>query len=246
VAIHLAGMLVPVVVATAFADLLFLYLSGTAFAVLAAVAFGLVAWLLVEPAAGGGGGNWPPATVPAVPTPAVPLALGAAGAAWVKAVNTCDSMLGYRTKPVGWAAARLDDATVYLPARASAGLLAVAAGDPGAVARARPLARRPASPNSGWPMATLAAALGVRLAKPGHYDLDAGPSLPSVADAERGVAVVERAGWLAIGLAIALVGLAAAVPGPVDLPTVVVPSPATGTTITPGSQSATAGVATWS
>jgi adenosylcobinamide-phosphate synthase len=188
----------------------------------------VVAWLLVEPAAGGGGGNWSPATVAAVPTPAVPLALGAAGAAWVKAVNTCDSMLGYRTKPVGWAAARLDDATVYLPARASAGLLALAAGDPGAVARARSLARRPASPNSGWPMATLAAALGVRLAKPGHYDLDAGPSLPSVADAERGVAVVERAGWLAIGLAIALVGLAVAVPGPVDLPTVAPPPAAIG------------------
>ncbi len=40
---------------------------------------------------------------------ALPLTAGAAAAAWVKAVNTLDSMLGYRSKPIGWAPARLDD-----------------------------------------------------------------------------------------------------------------------------------------
>ncbi len=158
------------------------------------------------------------------------LPLAAAGAAWVKAVNTLDSVLGYRSKPVGWASARLDDAAMWLPARLAAALIALAAFDPGALARARKLARVPASPNSGWPMATLAAAIGVRLEKPGHYALDGGKGasgtpapdddgaaredapaaapgadtetgLPSPADAARGVAVVHRAGVAAFALA---------------------------------------------
>jgi adenosylcobinamide-phosphate synthase len=143
-----------------------------------------------------------PAFVPVDATLA-PAALGAAGAAWVKGVNTLDSMLGYRTKAVGGASARLDDAVMFLPARAAAALLAVAAGSARALSAARPLAHRPASPNSGWPMATLAAVLGVRLEKPGRYDLAAGPALPTRADADRGVRIVRRAGVLAWGLAAA-------------------------------------------
>jgi adenosylcobinamide-phosphate synthase len=129
----------------------------------------------------------------------LPAAAGAA--AWIKAVNTLDSTFGYRSVPIGWAPARLDDIVMFLPARASAVLLSVVAGCPGALRRARPLARRPASPNAGWPMATLAVALGVRLTKPDAYDLRAGAALPTPADATRGVAVVSRAGWLAFGLA---------------------------------------------
>lgn len=137
------------------------------------------------------------------------LALGAAGAAWVKAVNTLDSMLGYRSKPVGWAPARLDDLVMWVPARASALLIALAAGDPGALKRARSDARVPSSPNSGWPMATVAAVLDVRLEKPGHYVLgdesgapsDTAPSLPNAAVAERAIRIVSRAGWLAVALA---------------------------------------------
>jgi adenosylcobinamide-phosphate synthase len=141
----------------------------------------------------------------------VVLALAAAGAWWVKAVNTMDSMLGYRSKPVGWTPARLDDATMWLPARLSALLLALAAGDPGALCRARDSARVPASPNSGWPMATLAAALAVRLRKPGHYALDGGRTLPTVAEGHRAVTVVRRAGLLAVGGAAAGAGLAGVV-----------------------------------
>jgi adenosylcobinamide-phosphate synthase len=131
----------------------------------------------------------------------VSLPLAAAAAAWVKAVNTLDSTFGYRSKPMGWAPARLDDLTMWLPARASAALLAVAGGQPTALGPARSLARVPDSPNSGWPMATLAVLLGVRLEKPGAYALAGGPALPTRADADRGVAVVSRAGWLAFGLA---------------------------------------------
>ncbi|WP_135820208.1 adenosylcobinamide-phosphate synthase CbiB [Halostella litorea] len=132
---------------------------------------------------------------------AVSLPLAAAAAAWVKAVNTLDSMLGYRSKPVGWASARLDDLVMWLPARASAALITVAAAAPDAPLTARRWARAPPSPNSGWPMGTLAAALGVRLEKPGAYDLNAMATLPDAAAAERGVAVVGRAGLLAYGVA---------------------------------------------
>jgi adenosylcobinamide-phosphate synthase len=129
------------------------------------------------------------------------LALAAGAAAWVKAVNTLDSMLGYRSKPVGWASARLDDAVMWLPARVSAGLVAAGGLAPRAVVAARAWADTPPSPNSGWPMATLAAALDVRLAKPGVYALNDGATLPTVSEAARGVRVVGVAGVIAYLLA---------------------------------------------
>ena len=138
------------------------------------------------------------ATVGLAVTPVAALPLGVAGAAWVKGVNTLDSMLGYRSKPVGWASARLDDAVMYLPARATAGCLAVASGSVGTLSRARSWAREPGSPNSGWPMATAAAALDVRLAKPDHYALNPAADAPTVADAERAVRLVGVAGAVAV------------------------------------------------
>jgi len=138
-----------------------------------------------------------------VPPATLPLALAAAGAAWTKAVNTLDSMLGYREKPLGWAAARLDDLAMWAPARLSAALLAVAAADPAAAVRARAHADRPRSPNSGWPMAALAAALPTRLRKPGRYEVGPADDLPDRETARRGVAVVGRAGWLAVAVAVA-------------------------------------------
>ncbi|MFB6078004.1 MAG: CobD/CbiB family cobalamin biosynthesis protein [Halarchaeum sp.] len=128
------------------------------------------------------------------------LAVGVACAVWVKAVNTLDSMLGYPAKPHGTASARLDDAAMWLPARVSALLLAAAAADPGALRRAARWARAPPSPNSGWPMATLAAVLDRRLEKPGVYALGEG-ALPSVDEARRGVRVVDRAALVGFALA---------------------------------------------
>jgi len=139
-----------------------------------------------------------------------PLAAGAA--AWVKAVNTLDSMLGYPHKPHGAAAARLDDLVMWVPARASAALLAagsVIVRDADA-SRPRPLAAlraargwadAPPSPNSGWPMATLAALLDVRLEKPGAYVLNPDAALPTLADAREGVRIVGIAGLLSVLLA---------------------------------------------
>ena len=124
---------------------------------------------------------------------AVSLPAAAAGAAFVKAVNTLDSMLGY-PGAFGWASARLDDAVMFVPARLTAVLLGPAAGDPEAAWRARRYARTPASPNAGWPMGALAAALNVRLEKPGAYALNEVADLPTVADGEDAVAAVRRAG----------------------------------------------------
>jgi adenosylcobinamide-phosphate synthase len=140
---------------------------------------------------------------------AVSLPAAAALAAWVKAVNTMDSMLGYRDEPTGWAPARLDDLVMFVPARLSAALLAVAAGRPGTLLAARRFARTPPSPNSGWPMAAAAAALGCRLHKPGGYDLFPERSLPDTATAADGVALVDRAGGLAFVLAAGWCGLLA-------------------------------------
>ncbi|WP_435101360.1 adenosylcobinamide-phosphate synthase CbiB [Halarchaeum sp. P4] len=128
------------------------------------------------------------------------LALGVAAAVWVKAVNTHDSVLGYPSKPHGTASARLDDLVMWVPARVSAALVALAALDPGALARARAWAGAPPSPNSGWPMATLAAALDVRLEKPSVYTLNPDAALPTTVDAERGVRLVDRACVLAFGV----------------------------------------------
>jgi adenosylcobinamide-phosphate synthase len=148
------------------------------------------------------------------------LAAGTGAAAWVKAVNTLDSMLGYPEKPHGTASARLDDLVMWIPARASAGLLALAAlvpavsrshadrGRPtGSLSAGRAWADAPPSPNSGWPMATLAAVLDARLEKPGVYVLNPDAALPSVESSRAGIRVVGVAGVLAFVAAAALSGV---------------------------------------
>ncbi|SDJ44660.1 CobD/CbiB family cobalamin biosynthesis protein [Natronorubrum texcoconense] len=134
----------------------------------------------------------------------ISLPAAAAAAAWVKGVNTLDSMLGYPSKPHGTASARLDDLVMWLPARIAAIAIAVAGADPFAVLRAREWARNPPSPNSGWPMATLACVLSVRLTKPGVYDLNTAADLPTVADGDRAVSVVGLAAVVSVLVAIAL------------------------------------------
>jgi len=139
----------------------------------------------------------------------VSLPAAVAGAAWVKAVNTLDSMLGYRSKPVGWASARLDDLVMWVPARLSALLLALATRSPGALVAARSDAGEPSSPNSGWPMAALAAGLGIGLHKPGAYRLNDDRPLPDAEHADRAVRGVAVAGALAGVAALALAWLLA-------------------------------------
>ncbi|MDY6817372.1 MAG: adenosylcobinamide-phosphate synthase CbiB [Halobacteriales archaeon] len=135
----------------------------------------------------------------AVLTP-VSLPAAAGGAAWVKAVNTLDSMFGYPDHPLGTASARLDDLVMWLPARVTALLLVVVERSPGTLVRARSWAHEPPSPNAGWPMATIAALLDVRLAKPGVYELNPDASLPAVDIGRTGLDIITRTGRLAFGI----------------------------------------------
>ena len=135
----------------------------------------------------------------------VSLPAAAAGATFVKAVNTLDSMLGY-PGAFGWGSARLDDLVMVVPARLTALLVGLAAGDPDAPWRARRYARATPSPNAGWPMGALAAALNVRLEKPGGYVLNELADHPTVRDGTDAVEAIRRAGLAAYGT-VALVGV---------------------------------------
>ena len=106
------------------------------------------------------------------------LLLGLPGAAVYRFANTADAMWGYRGVYKGqhweWAgkwAAWADDALSWLPARLTALLLALATGGL-SLQTLRLEARKTPSPNSGWPMAAMALALGVSLRKPGVYTLN--------------------------------------------------------------------------
>jgi adenosylcobinamide-phosphate synthase len=96
---------------------------------------------------------------------------GPTGMAAYKAINTLDSMCGYkdeRYKEFGWASARMDDLANLVPARLSAALVWICALLPGFCARRAVLATlrdagNQPSPKSGYPEAAFAGALGVRL-----------------------------------------------------------------------------------
>ena len=107
-------------------------------------------------------------TVDAVVAPASWAAtFGAAGAGVYRAVNTLDAMVGHRNdryRRFGWAAARLDDAANWVPARLTA--LLVAAVRPGQARDVLDAVVHPPahpSPNAGVAEAAFAAALGLRL-----------------------------------------------------------------------------------
>lgn len=94
-----------------------------------------------------------------------------------KAVSTMDSMVGYKTERYlyfGRAAARLDDAANYLPARIAALFWIAAAAVTGHDARAafriwRRDAKKTSSPNAGQTESACAGSLGVRLGGPAWY-----------------------------------------------------------------------------
>jgi adenosylcobinamide-phosphate synthase len=92
--------------------------------------------------------------------------------AWVyKAVNTLDSMFGYRNDrylEFGWASARLDDLFNYIPARLTVLAVALAAFilrlySLDTLRSVRVGARLHESPNAGYPESAFAGALGVKL-----------------------------------------------------------------------------------
>lgn len=114
-------------------------------------------------------------TVDAVVAPALWTLAGGVPAAFAyRAINTLDAMVGHRSpryERFGWASARLDDSAAWVPARATAALVAIV----------RPLAAGPVwravrdqapahpSPNAGVAEAAFAAALGVTLGGTNTY-----------------------------------------------------------------------------
>ena len=95
-----------------------------------------------------------------------------------KAVNTLDSMIGYRNEQYaafGFTAAKLDDVLNLIPARLAGLIIALAAA---MSPLANPLrafatmwrdAGKHKSPNAGWPEGAMAGALGLSLAGPRKY-----------------------------------------------------------------------------
>ena len=115
-----------------------------------------------------------------------------------KIVNTADSMIGYRTprhEEFGWAAARLDDVLNWVPARITAGLIALAFWSGRAVDVVRQDAGLHRSPNAGWPEAAMAGVLDVALSGPRSYHGQSRdfPWVNGSGERQIGAAEIERA-----------------------------------------------------
>lgn len=101
------------------------------------------------------------------------LIAGLPGLLVYKAVNTADSMIGYkneRYEDFGWASARFDDLLNWIPARLTAALIMISHLNFGTWASIREDAALHRSPNAGWPEAAMARVLGVALSGPRSYD----------------------------------------------------------------------------
>ena len=140
--------------------------------------------------------------------------LGLPGAFAFRAVNTLDSMIGYRGRYeyLGKASARLDDLVNLVPARLSAGLIVVA----GALCRlpagqgfhwAFAGRRLTASPNAGWTIGAMSGLLGVALEKSGHYRIGDGLGEPTARHIETSVRVALAVAALGLPLAVGVLAL---------------------------------------
>lgn len=113
-----------------------------------------------------------------------------------KAINTLDSMVGYKTekyRAIGFVSAKLDDLANFIPARLSWLLLSIAAFCLRANSRqALRIGWRDryqhSSPNCAWPEATVAGALGIRLGGPNLY-FGERVEKPWIGDAQRDIAL---------------------------------------------------------
>jgi adenosylcobinamide-phosphate synthase len=136
--------------------------------------------------------------------------LGAPGALLFRLANTLDAMWGYRTPRYvhfGWAAARLDDALNFVPARLTALSYALLGHTRNALRCWRLQARAWDSPNAGPVMSSGAGSLRVQLGGAAQYHgkTEERPALgagfaPQAEDIARAIRLVERGVllWLAL------------------------------------------------
>jgi adenosylcobinamide-phosphate synthase len=148
------------------------------------------------------------------------LVAGLPGLLIYKAVNTADSMIGYRTpkhRDFGWASARLDDVLNLIPARLTALLILIAARHRPDWRALRAEARLHRSPNAGWPEAAMARALNIALSGPRSYHgamrdfpwvHPTGNRSPGPMDIDRAVAILWRCWALALVVALLLASIA--------------------------------------
>lgn len=91
-----------------------------------------------------------------------------------KAINTLDSMVGYKNAKYfdfGWASAKIDDVANWIPARITGGLISLMSGNPKqSLLVMKQDASKHRSPNAGWPEGAMSGALDVRLSGPRIYD----------------------------------------------------------------------------
>ena len=146
------------------------------------------------------------------------LIFGLPGILIYKAVNTADSMIGHlneRYAQFGWAAAKLDDALNWIPARLTAALICVVYRSSSAWETVTDDADLHRSPNAGWPEAAMAGVLGVALSGPRSYSgaltRDAyvnasGRRTLRAGDIDRAADVLWRS-WAAVVLVLALISM---------------------------------------
>lgn len=137
---------------------------------------------------------------------------GIPGALAYRAINTMDAMYGYHGEYeyLGKAAAKLDDAAAYVPARIAGATVVAAAealGMDAAAAEKTMLEQhsRTPSPNSGWPIGAAAGAMGVEIEKVGYYKLGPPGRKMNADDIDRSLKLFAVAAALTAALAAALI-----------------------------------------
>lgn len=121
---------------------------------------------------------------------------GVPGAMIYRAINTCDAMIGYRTRRYeyfGKFCARLDDILNFIPARLSVLLFLLLR--PSALKVIKRY--RKIKLNGGYSISAMAGVLNVTLIKPGQYEVRAG-RLPELNDIERAIKVYIRLSMIAV------------------------------------------------
>ena len=141
---------------------------------------------------------------------------GLVGAYVYKAVNTLDSMVGYKDDmhiELGYFSAKLDDVLNWIPARISVAFVAIAALICNTsenesritvfihtIKSAKVEGRNTPSPNSGYPIAAASGALGIRLEKPDTYVLGNELNQPKPKDIKRASQLIGTAAVLSVAV----------------------------------------------
>lgn len=141
-----------------------------------------------------------------------------------KAISTLDSMVGYKTEPykeLGYFSAKADDVLNWIPARISVIFILAAALVvallPKKQGKVNPLniiqcvledGMKTPSPNSGYPMAATAGALGVKLVKPDCYVLGASYTPTEINDIKRVSQLIAIASGFSLAAFAAVIQLA--------------------------------------